>query len=491
MDSAAPVDAEFGRKGNEIDGQASYGMNDRGQVFRGQEAPALEDGAIEIIEAGRAGSYPALPETVGEERVMNEKPDSAVAGSGSSGGLSRRRLLGISGAAGLMAVGAAATPALASSGGPKALQSRTGEQGAARVTAPPPQGVLGANFNGDPRIVNFAELRDVSATWLRGFVPMPDTEKGDPAEHPNIRKLLRAGAQGYGTVLSLKFPYTKKPIPTPGSPAMKAEIKRLDKVLPAVMGKVDILAIGNEPFIESRAEDQDDRINVFYETIARHVIAFRDKQAGASAKTQLYMGSLNRLDLPDWRTPATARWMTFVHDTPALMGVDIHPHLPERGADQKYLDYILPRMRPDQKFLATEFSMVLFWRKHLKDDISTEFADRYHVRRGTPVWKVIKQAIDHPFTQSKWDDFLAMSPWFDSNRNYMREQMETFRRTGKLAVATYGVGQDAAMVEDFGPKSTPWLLNSLFCPHTVQRGEDGLPGRNRTWTDQFRALQHG
>jgi hypothetical protein len=88
-------------------------------------------------------------------------------------------------------------------------------------------------------------------------------------------------------------------------------------------------------------------------------------------------------------------------------------------------------MRADHSFLATEFSLVLFWKKHLSDAAPPEFTRRY------------------------------------------------------------GMAQDSAMVKDFGPESTPWLLNSLLCPYTVQRGQDGRIGENRTWADEFRALQTG
>jgi hypothetical protein len=184
--------------------------------------------------------------------------------------------------------------------------------------------------------------------------------------------------------------------------------------------------------------------------------------------------------------------MQFVRSTPAIGGTDIHPHLPDPGAGKFYLDYVLPRMRSDQKFLATEFSLVLFYKKHLTDGISADFAKRYHVPPATRVWQVLKDALDKPFTQQKWNDFLAMSPWFVNNKDFMRDQMTSFRATGKLAVATYGLGQDAAMSSDkFGPNSTPWLLNSMFCQHTVQPAKNGLPGQNTVWTTEFRSLQHG
>jgi len=100
-------------------------------------------------------------------------------------------------------------------------------------------------------------------------------------------------------VLSLKFPYFDEPIPVPGTSAMAAAQRRLAAVLPVVIGKLDIVAIGNEPFIECEARDRDSaRLSVFYETMARQAIAYRRQQGDAGARTRLYMGALNHLELP-------------------------------------------------------------------------------------------------------------------------------------------------------------------------------------------------
>ncbi len=410
--------------------------------------------------------------------------------------VSRRGMLGLS-ALGLLAAAGGSLAGCAEpvkpgvAGSPTAGALQTPTVPARRVTAPPANGVLGANFNGDPAVMTFPELQAIDAAWVRGFFALPDVDQGDPAGLPGIRWLLELADKGYGTVLSLKFPYSDQPIPTPGHPDMAVALRRLDLVLPVVMNKVDILVIGNEPFIESRRVDHSEQLNVFYEAMAQRVIAYRESRFGSASKTQLYMGALNHLDQPSWRTPATDRWMRFVHDTAAIAGTDIHPHLPAPGADQAYLDYILPRMRPDQKFLATEFSLVLFFKTHLTQPISTNFAGRYHLPAGTPAWEVIKTALAQPFPQQQWNDFYAMTPWLAANRNFLTDQVSRFRATGRLAVATYGIGQDSAMSSDrFGPTSEPWVLNSMFCQHTVQPAPAGLPGRNTWWTDEFRALQH-
>jgi hypothetical protein len=320
---------------------------------------------------------------------------------------------------------------------------------------------------------------------------MPDVDKGNHADQPAIKALLTVSGQGYGTILSLKFPYNDKPIPTQGGPAMAQAQKWLDAVLPVVMNKVDIITIGNEPFIEcQKGERNSPQLNAFYEAMAQRAIAYRSQKFASGCKTQFYMGALNHLDEPSWRTQATERWMQFVHNTPEINGTDIHPHLPNPAAGKAYLDYILPKLRADQTFLATEFSLVLFYAQHLKSRISAEFANRYHLPPTTQVWQVIHDALNHPFTQQEWDDFLAMSPWFADNKNFMSDQVNAFRSTNQLAVATYGIGQDAAMSKkSFDASSPPWLLNSMFCQHTVQPAQNGLPGQNTVWTNEFRSLQ--
>src|SRR3546814_14384709 len=75
------------------------------------------------------------------------------------------------------------------------------------------------------------------------------------------------------------------------------------------------------------------------------------------------MGALNRLDLKKNITPSTERWLAFVKATPAIEGVNIHPHVPKIELSKAFLDYILPRMRPEQTFIVPEFSLVGWWQQ--------------------------------------------------------------------------------------------------------------------------------
>ena len=356
-------------------------------------------------------------------------------------------------------------------------------------TALPALGVLGANFNENLDQLDERELALARASWVRGFYALPEADSVSPASSPTLVALRRAHQRGYRTVLSLKFPKAGVSFPTPGSAAMAAELARLDRVLPSVLGTADVVTIGNEPFIESLPSERDERLNAFYETVARHVIDARARLCPGACPTHLYMGALNRLDLPQNRTPAVERYLEFVRDTPELEGVDLHPHVPDEADIQPFLDYTLPRLRPDQTFLVTEFSLVWYWQKHLTDPAPASFAAAYGYPVGTQVWQVIGDAIDHPFPAREWDDLLSQSPWFESHRHFLSEEMARFRATGRLAVATYGFTQIPSMTSGWSASKAPWLLNTVFAPLTVQPRGEGMSAPGYAWLDDFRRLQ--
>jgi hypothetical protein len=352
------------------------------------------------------------------------------------------------------------------------------------------QSALGANYNEHYEDVDYRDLEKADARWIRLFVPMPQIDRG-AAEHGAVKATLDAHARGYKTILTLKFPYNRGDFPKAGTPAFARELARVDAVLPLVVGKVDILVVGNEPYIESRGQDRDLDLNAFYEAMAKRVINYRARACLGDCKTRLYMGALNRMDLKKNQTASTERWMAFVKATPELDGVNIHPHIPAIQASKPFLDYILPRMRPEQKFIVTEFSLVWWWQQNMKGVVAPAFADKYQAPRNAQNWQMIKAALETPFRKEQWDDFLRMSPWFENRKHYVANQMKMFRDTGRLAVATYGFKQGSSMSNNFGPDKTPWLLNSVFAPATIRKNADGSAAPNYTIFDDFKALQKG
>ncbi|MEV1084451.1 hypothetical protein AB0I98_40655 [Streptomyces sp. NPDC050211] len=402
-------------------------------------------------------------------------------------GPSRRGLLGLAGGGALLLAGCRWDGTGGSAGG-GTRDSDSPTRQASRSAAP--EGVLGSNFNEEPRGMTAAVLDDLRTKWVRGFTPMPELDSVEAARQPAIRTLLSFAGSGYGTVLSLKFPYQNKPLPRPGTSAMDIELARVDKALGAVLDKVDILVIGNEPFIETREEDRATLLNPFYEAVAAHVIAERERRCGPECRTRLYMGALNRLHEPAWQTPAVNRWLGHVKAVPEMEGVDIHPHVSSIEQAKAFTDYVLPRIRPEQRFLATEFSLVHWWKQHWSDPVPATYADRYAVPTGTPFWQEVRDAAADPFAQQRWHDLLMNSPWFASRKDYLTTQVRQFRATGRLAVTTYGTLQGPAMIRDIGPDKTPWLLNSLYANLVARPSANGDMAHNPAFFDAFRALQN-
>ncbi|KAJ5279572.1 hypothetical protein N7478_004944 [Penicillium angulare] len=354
---------------------------------------------------------------------------------------------------------------------------------------PPALGGLGANYNEKLTWINHKELQQVNATWIRGFIDMHQIDTKHVTQDPNIQALFRAIDAGYKIVLSLKWNYSELSFPLIGAAAHTIELQRLNAVLQVLMDKVNILVIGNEPFIEVQKGHADQRLNVFYESLADAVISFR-RGITDSSKPKLYMGAFNRLDLPVKRTQAIERMIRFIASRPELEGADLHPHMPTLQGHKSMLEYVLPRLRPDQRFLATEFSLVWQWKKHLADPVSNYFCDKYAFSKGVRVHQVISAAMQAPWSYEQWEDFLSHEPWYVLCSNFITDAMTLYRGTGRLEVATCGFCPMRLRKLPLPVDGNPWMLNGVFAPSTVRLREDGSRYENFPWAEEFRNAQN-
>ncbi|KAJ5174590.1 uncharacterized protein N7482_000467 [Penicillium canariense] len=349
------------------------------------------------------------------------------------------------------------------------------------------RGALGANYNENLTWIDHRELSRVGARWIRGFIDMHQIDSLQPEQDSNIKALFQVMEAGFNTILSLKWAYADRDFPAVGSPEHTDELECLNCLLEIVMGKVDILVIGNEPFIETKQTGE--QLNVFYETVADAVIDFRKAHNDLRTPTQLYMGALNRLDLPAKRTPAIVRMLGFIASRPELDGVDLHLHMPTLAGHRAMLNYALSQIRPDQRFLATEFSMIWHWKKHMNDAASTDFCKQYGFPPGTKVCEVISTTIQKPVPYAQWEDFLKHEPWYLECKSFMGETIRLYRATERLEVATYSCCPMRNRKAPILASDTPWMLNGLFAPSTVQLEQDGSRHENFPWAEEFRRLQ--
>lgn len=353
----------------------------------------------------------------------------------------------------------------------------------------PLNGALGANFNSEYQNVNYQDLALAHVHWLRGFMVMTRVNPQNPARQLAISASLAAEQRGYHTILTLKWPFQRTGIPQFNSSAYKKTVEQLNAVLPLVMGKVDIIVIGNEPAWETPRNQWGKPLIDFYEAMADRIIAYRKTHCGASCRTRLFMGALNRLDHVSMRqAPWVNQWMAFVRATPEIEGVDIHPHVKSFAATRSYVQFVLQRMRSDQKFLVTEFSLVWYWKAHMHNRVPASFARQYGFPKKMKMWQAIQRAIKNRFSQQEWDVLLTRSPWFAAQSHYLDRAMALFRSTHRLAVACYGFEQGASMTRHFGPNSTPWLLNTVFARRTVRLGHSVKAPANPYWLASFKRL---
>ncbi|NYT40759.1 hypothetical protein HZY97_08325 [Sphingomonas sp. R-74633] len=360
--------------------------------------------------------------------------------------------------------------------------------GAATAPSAHAQGALGASFNDQVGELDYRDLEKSGAKWVRMSLPLPQLDKG-VGSNAVLNKVLEVSERGYSTVLSLKLGYVGTIPPQVGSDAYLKDVARLDSVLALVTGKVDVLVIGNDPFLEVPEKNRDDSFNAYYEAIAKHVIAHRAKNCAATCKTRLYMGALIRLEMPAERGKTVDRWMNFVKATPEIDGVAIQTHIAEVDDSKAYLKYILPRMRPEQKFVVTDFSLVKTWELNMRGEIPRAFADKYGAPRNAQNWQIVKASLETPFSKAQWDEFLSQSPWLENRKHFVANQMQVFRDTGRLAVATIAFPQGLAPADKLTPGAAAWQLNSVVVRRSAKRNPDGSAAFNYAWIDDFKALQ--
>lgn len=358
-------------------------------------------------------------------------------------------------------------------------------------------GALGANFNEHLTWINHSELQNVKASWIRGFIDMHQINPQALTQDANMQSLFNARDAGFNTILSLKWNYSNTDFPTPGSPAHTAELDTLTNVLNHIMGQVDILVIGNEPYIEAKAAQTNrNRLNVFYESMAETAISLKQhhtqKQGGdrlTPKKTKLYMGALNRLDLPIKRTPSIERMLNYIASRPDLAGVDLHLHIPTLEGHKAMLDYALSFLRPDQSFLATEFSLVWHFKNHMADPVSHHFCRKYRFPVGTKVHQLLSAGIQEPFSYEQWEEFLRGEPWYMSRVGFLEKAMRLYRATGRLEVATYGFCPMRYRKRAVEVGDTPWMLNGVYAPSMVKVMEGGGRFGNFPWAEEFVTAQ--
>lgn len=352
--------------------------------------------------------------------------------------------------------------------------------------APVPQ--LGVNYNGQLQTIQPADLQRSGTRWVRGFVDVFALQSAASLEDDSrLRAYATLRAGGYSTILSLKWDFSQRSFPAPGSSEMNAQLQFLKRLLDRVWMHTDVIVVGNEPFIESRPGDRGGALVAFYAAVARAVRDYGERQSRA---LPIYVGAFNNLYLSSARTAGVQDLFTFARSEPWIAGVDLHIH--HNAIDQlsSALGFAQGNIRADQRILVTEFSLMKHWRSKMGEPIPAAFAAAYGWSESMRNAEYIDAALRSPVPRDEWVAFLSGSYWFENRKHYIRNAFERFRSSDRFFVATYAMRQSFPFDRTFTADTDPWILNGLFANRTVMPDpRNGSNQPNYAWLDDFTAIQ--
>ncbi|WP_346859425.1 LamG-like jellyroll fold domain-containing protein [uncultured Draconibacterium sp.] len=348
---------------------------------------------------------------------------------------------------------------------------------------------VGVNFNESLfHAEDLAKLSRTKTTWVRGFFDFfPYYEDQDRLTDldDQLEDFLNLKSAGYKTILNIKWNFHNKSYPDTTSTEIEAYNEFLQRFLDRVWGKIDIIVVGNEPFIESmNNEERNTRLAPFYQYMCNRVNEYR---TGKEA-TPIYFGAFNRLYDFYRDTEGVLTMLDFVKKTPWIEGIDLHIHHKNNNDIVSMYSYADARIRDDQKILMTEFSLVFCWQDHTRDLIPAEFASKYGYASDMLVHQYIYEALNVRRPKQEWDDFLSSCSWFEERKHYLREVYELLKQYESFHIATYSY--EISWGTNFDGNTVPWLLNNLIAATTVEDDpETGEKQFNYAFIDDFFKIQ--
>lgn len=363
--------------------------------------------------------------------------------------------------------------------------------------------VIGANLNGRPhRLLENLDLLEASGTtWVRAFLDVRAklADGGDPGTDPDIVALRRAARErDCNLIVNLKWDFAanwgdKAPmrVPESGSSGERDLCACAAEHLAAIDAPVDVVVLGNEPMWETLDGDiktEDAPILRFTRTVKDHLL-----NRGAHGEPQYLVGALNRAHDEHVRTqqyPDFYRQLTrLAREDGDIDGVDLHLHF-DRLSEAETMLAVAREAVPDGTILATEFSPVFRYERHIHEPIdASPSGERFRRAHGLPAGitavEYFERAKRNPRPAGELADFYAAMPWY--NVNHVEDLYELFADYD-VSVGTFGFLQGEGMRhEDWTDGWQPFHINFLY--QAALTGADELSGTaNRHYLEDYRRL---
>lgn len=346
-------------------------------------------------------------------------------------------------------------------------------------------GGIGANLNEHITTINYDDLELTGTKWVRGFINYFGADSETSARILSFQRLKEAG---YHTIVSIKFNYTGMKMPTTQE-GYNRTFADLEDFLDQIYPYTDVIVSGNEPFIESLKEERNEIVINFYKEVTQRI---HNYIIGQEREIPLFVGAVNQVWEPlFWDDFHEKDFVQYAAETPWIAGVDVHIHHQTMEEFDTSLKRISELLRDDQKIIATEFSLMKYWKSHTSEPIPQIMSEKYGYDSAWKVYEYIGHAVKNraQITREEWEDFLGSCSWYTDAQDYLLEAYGRFLQDRHFYAATYGMYIFWGTSNAFTDTTDPWLLNPLFATSTVQNGEDNRYQPNYKMLENFQLIQ--
>lgn len=355
----------------------------------------------------------------------------------------------------------------------------------------------GVNYNESLEKIDNRELQLTGTKWVRGFLEVFQLfdQRNTLNQNERIIKYLTLKDSGYNTWINLKFNFKTRPYPAVKSAEWNAYLDFVEVLLSKIMSKTDILVVGNEPFIESETKDYDTNLLLFYQDVLERVNSYFSKN---KIKKPIFIGATENIYTPARQNNAAVnKFIDLAKQTSYIAGFDVHIHHTKLEDIDASLNYVSQRLRPEQKILISEFSLMKYWKDQLNKPISPLFIAESKKSTidniQTPPIDIIQNhqyinyALKNPRSIEEWNAFLQYSDWHEAQKDYMCESFKRFKANSKFYLSAYAMRQSYPLDAEFNDTIDPWIINSLIVARTVEL-KNGFGQPRYAFVEQFKKI---
>lgn len=358
---------------------------------------------------------------------------------------------------------------------------------------------VGANFNHDPEIIDLVYLKKTPVEWVRTTPYIFEYINGqkDPSTETGLEKVIEAKKAGYKVAFGFRWDFKKfnLNIPAPGTDEEQDYFTVARKILERVGPYIDVFKLGNEPNLETKAEDL--QVNAagivpvvrFTERLLTEVVEPYYSSHPELTRPDVYTGSLPRLFMKEeQQKPGVIGLIQLAQNNKSIKGFAVHLHISDSMEMEECFRFVRSIM-PHKPIIVPEFSLFRLYNKHVSDEIGDSkagiaFAKKYGYSPSMKLYQWYSKANTERVHAKEWEEMFASRKWFP--QHFMRTYYRYFQKYG-VVLATYGFLSQSAP-QKMGPDSPTWFINPIFPMKSLKTQPDGSYTPNPLWFDDFCAI---